>query len=162
MAMLEKKWKTMVGRKPVGDLVTELKALMAERDREIVIGTDSQNCGPNTEYITVVIVLNPGKGGRCFYTRERVPRIKSLRERLMREVWKSVELGLELNDIVPQTSRMTIHVDANPDTRFRSSDCVQEMVGLVLGQGFNVVLKPDAWAASHAADHIVKGLLGRS
>lgn len=160
--MLEKTWKTMVGKKTV-DLRSELKALMAESpDRELVIGTDSQNAGNITEYITVVIVLRPGKGGRCFFSRERVPRIKSLRERLMKEVWMSVELGMELNVDIPETQKLTIHIDANPDTKFKSSDVVQEMVGLVLGQGFGAVVKPDAWAASHAADHIVKGFLSRA
>jgi len=33
---------------------------------------------------------------------------------------------------------------------------VEELVGLVVGQGFNAVVKPEAWAASHAADHAVK------
>jgi hypothetical protein len=160
--MLEKLWKTMSGKRQV-DLQDELKALMREDPaREVVIGTDSQNDGRYTEYITVVIVLLPGKGGRCFFTRERVPRIRSLRERLMKEVWMSVELGIELNPVIPETSRLTVHIDANPDTKFKSSDVVQEMVGLVLGQGFGAVTKPDAWAASHAADHIVKGFVTRA
>jgi len=159
--MLEKTWKTMVGKKPV-DLKAEIKALMDESpDRELVIGTDSQNAGNVTEYITVVIVLTPGKGGRVFFTRERMARIRSLRERLLKEAWMSVELGMELTDIVPDTSKLTIHIDANPDVQYKSSDVVQEMVGLVLGQGFGAVVKPDAWAASHAADHIVKGFLAR-
>lgn len=160
--MLEKAWKTMHGRRPV-DLKAEIRALMLEDpNREFVIGTDSQNSKSRTEYITVVIVLQPGKGGRCFFARERVPRIRSLRERLLKEAWMSVELGMELNDVIPDASRLTIHIDANPDTKFKSSDVVQEMVGLVLGQGFGAVTKPDAWAASHAADHIVKGLLARA
>lgn len=160
--MLEKTWKTMTGRRQV-DLLAEMKATMEENpDREVIIGTDSQNSGHITEYITVVVVLTPSKGGRVFYTRDRVPRIRSLRERLMKEAWMSVELGMELSAVVPDTSKMTIHIDANPDTQFRSSDVVQEMVGLVVGQGFGAVTKPDAWAASHAADHIVKGLLARA
>jgi predicted RNase H-related nuclease YkuK (DUF458 family) len=160
--MIERTWKTMVGKKTV-DLKSEIRALMAESpDRELIIGTDSQNAGNITEYITVVIILRPGKGGRCFFCRERVPRIKSLRERLMKEVWMSVELGLELNGEVPEAQKLTIHIDANPDVQYKSSDVVQEMVGLVLGQGFGAVVKPDAWAASHAADHIVKGFLSRS
>ena len=160
--MLEKVWKTM-GTKTKVDLLEAIRGVMLENpDREVIIGTDSQNAGPVTEYITVVVVLTPSKGGRVFYSRERVSRIRSLRERLMKEVWMSVELGMELNPVIPDTSALTIHIDANPDVRFRSSDCVHEMVGLVVGQGFKHVLKPDSWAASHAADHIVKGILGRA
>ena len=33
---------------------------------------------------------------------------------------------------------------------------VQELVGLVVGQGFKALIKPESWAASHAADHVVR------
>jgi hypothetical protein len=39
-----------------------------------------------------------------------------------------------------------------------SSKYVQELVGLVVGQGFAVRIKPDAWCAAHAADHVVRTL----
>lgn len=158
--MLEKKWKTMNGDQTV-DLLKELKELFGSRDRDVHIGTDSQNVRKVTEYITVIVVLDPGKGGRAFYCREKMPRIRSLRERLMREVWMSVELGMELNSYIPETSDLTIHIDANPDVRFKSSEVVKEMVGLVVGQGFKHVLKPDSWAASHAADHVIKSVILR-
>jgi predicted RNase H-related nuclease YkuK (DUF458 family) len=29
-------------------------------------------------------------------------------------------------------------------------------VGLVVGQGFKALIKPESWAASHAADHVVR------
>jgi predicted RNase H-related nuclease YkuK (DUF458 family) len=156
--MLTRTWKKMQ-TKEVINLRSELQKLVTTSDRVVHIGTDSQNSGQFTEYITVVVVLNPGKGGCAFYTRERVPRIKSLRERLMKEVWMSVELGLELNGDIPSTTDLTIHIDANPDVRFKSSTCVQEMVGLVVGQGFKHLLKPDSWAATHAADHIIKSII---
>jgi predicted RNase H-related nuclease YkuK (DUF458 family) len=37
-----------------------------------------------------------GRGGRAVYTRKISPRINSLRQRLVREVWLSVDLGLRL------------------------------------------------------------------
>jgi predicted RNase H-related nuclease YkuK (DUF458 family) len=101
-----------------------------------------------------VVVLTPRKGGRVAYRREAVPRITSLRERLLKEVWKSVELGLQLSPIV--VGDLTVHVDANPVVAHRSSAYVQELVGLVVGQGFKALIKPESWAASHAADHVVR------
>jgi predicted RNase H-related nuclease YkuK (DUF458 family) len=38
----------------------------------------------------------------------------------------------------------------------KSSAYVQELVGLVVGQGFKALIKPQSWAASHAADHVVR------
>jgi hypothetical protein len=38
----------------------------------------------------------------------------------------------------------------------KSSAYVQELEGLVVGQGFKALIKPESWAASHAADHVVR------
>jgi predicted RNase H-related nuclease YkuK (DUF458 family) len=51
---------------------------------------------------------------------------------------------------------LAVHIDANPVVRYRSSAYVQELVGLVVGQGFRAIIKPEAWAASHCADHVVR------
>lgn len=153
--MLEKTWKTMEGA-PIVDLVGTLRQILAEGDREVHIGSDSQQAGKFTELVTVIVVLHKGKGGRAFYIREKLTRIKSLRERLMREVWMSVNVGLELNSHVPETVGLTVHIDANPNLKFKSSSHVKELTAMVVSQGFRTLLKPDSWCASHAADHVVK------
>ena len=152
--MLDKTWKTINGQKV--EFLSLFKELVSSGEKSVQIGSDSQQNGKFTELVTVVVVLTPGKGGRAFYTREKLPRIKSLRERLMREVWMSVTVGMILNDFIPEESDLTIHIDANPDVRFKSSNYVKELTGMVVGQGFKAVLKPDSWCASHAADHVVK------
>ena len=91
-----------------------------------------------------------------FYTVESVPRIKSLRERLLKEVWMSVQLALEVSPYLAEESKMEVHVDANPNTKFKSSAYVKELTSLVVSQGFACTLKPDAFAAMHVADHVVK------
>ena len=127
----------------------------ASRNSQAVhVGTDSLQTGRLTQFVTVVVILTPGKGGRVAYRREVVPRISSLRERLLREVWKSVELGLQFSPIVK--GDLAVHIDANPVVAHKSSQYVQELVGLVVGQGFKALIKPDSWAASHAADHVVR------
>ena len=140
------------------------------------VGTDSLQTGRVTQFVTVVVILTPGKGGRVAYRREVVPRITSLRERLLTEVWKSVDLGLQFSPLV--AGELTVHIDAsppatvgeerggamprraedaNPVVAHKSSAYVQELVGLVVGQGFKALIKPESWAASHAADHVVRG-----
>ena len=141
------KWKTLNGDK-IDDVVELLKQY---KDRIIHIGTDSLQTGRWTQFVTVVVVLNPPKGGRVFYLRDVQPRISSLRERLTKEVWKSLEVAIQLPEF-----DLTVHIDANPDTKHMSSKYLQELVGLVVGQGFKALWKPDSWAATHAADHIVR------
>lgn len=156
--MMTREWKTLTNKK-VESLGLILNELLSEQSREIHVGTDSQQDGKVTQFVTVVVVITPTKGARAFYCKEKIPRIKSLRERLLREVSTSVQMGLELNVILPEGTPLTIHVDANPDVKFKSSQYVQELAGYVAGQGFEVLLKPDSWAATHAADHVVKGMV---
>lgn len=148
------RWRTISEQK-IPDIVEFVKEAAAKG--EIVhIGTDSLQTGRFTQFVTVVAVLNPGKGGRAAYSREVVPRINSLRERLLKEVWKSVELGLELHPHVP--GDLTIHIDANPVVTHKSSAYIQELTGMVVGNGFKAFIKPDSWCATHAADHVVRTL----
>ena len=148
------KWKTVSG-KPI-ESIEQYVAEASDAGQAVHIGTDSLQTGRYTQFVTVVAVLTPHNGGRAAYTREIVPRITSLRERLLKEVWKSVELGLTLSGKVK--GELTVHVDANPSEKHMSSRYVQELVGLVVGQGFKALIKPDSWAATHAADHIVRCL----
>jgi predicted RNase H-related nuclease YkuK (DUF458 family) len=152
--MMSRKWKTVDG-KVITDVYNTL-ATATQGLKVVHIGTDSQQNALKTEFVTVVVIHNPGAGGRAFYTVESVPRIKSLRERLLKEVWLSVQLGLEMVDMVSEMSSLLIHVDANPDVQFKSGAYAKELAAMVVSQGFKAVLKPEAWAAMHVADHVVK------
>lgn len=151
--MLDRAWKTGSDKR-LKDARAEIVPALIAAD-EIHIGTDSQQSGQWTEFVTVIVLLDKGKGGKVFWTRERVPRIKSLRERLMKEVWLSLGTAMELLEFV-KAEKLQIHVDANPNMAFKSSQVVKEATAMVLSQGLNVLTKPHAWAAMHVADHMVK------
>lgn len=145
-------WKTLSGEKV--ENILEWARTAAKNGQAVHIGTDSLQTGLYTQFVTVVAILTPLKGGRVAYERQVVPRIKSLRERLLKETWLSVDLGLKMSPAIP--GDLSVHIDANPVLKHKSSLYVQELTALVVSQGFNAVLKPKAWAASHAADHIVR------
>lgn len=158
--MIEKTWKTLSGNE-VDLRLALLEELRLVPEAQVIIACDSQQLGQSTEYVTVVVLHRPTKGGRVFFCRERVARVKELRERLWKEVWRSTELAMELSS-TPDIGEGTaidvseIHIDANVDPKHKSSKYVEELVGLAMGQGFRAVVKPQAFAASHAADHVVK------
>jgi predicted RNase H-related nuclease YkuK (DUF458 family) len=158
--MLGRAWKTVEGKRVVAPM-EEIPAAVAGL-KTIYVGTDSQQDRNKTQFVSVVVVLDPGHGGRAFWTKESVPRIKSLRERLLREAWMSVQLALEITPFVDELSQLEVHVDANTDTKFKSSQYVKELTSLVVSQGFSCKLKPEAWAAMHVADKVVKDkVIGR-
>lgn len=159
--MIEKKWKTLGGEDI--DLRSTIEAVLRDfPDAQVTIASDSQQRGRDTEYVTVVTLVRPGKGGRVLFNREKIPRVRELRERLWKETWRSTQLAMELTS-APDVGEWpmdipvhAVHIDANVDPKHKSSKYVEELVGLVVGQGFNAVVKPESWAASHAADHAVK------
>jgi predicted RNase H-related nuclease YkuK (DUF458 family) len=155
MTMLNMQWKTMEGKRPVDSILEEL-ATAFKGVKTVFIGTDSQQDGQKTQFVTVIVIHTPGKGGRAYYTTETVPRIKSLRERLMKEVWMSVALALDVNGLIDEKIELQVHIDANPNTKFKSSQYVKELVSMVVSQGFKAMIKPEAVAAMHVADHVVK------
>lgn len=152
---MERKWKTLDDVE-IPDIGKAVLDLLAEGDRVIHVGTDSQKHGRRTEFVSVVVVLNPGKGGRVFYSRVKEPLIHSLREKLFKEVWYSVEIALHLSSVLPEQTDLSVHIDANTNVRYRSSSYVKELTGMVVGNGFNAVVKPDSFASSHIAEHLVK------
>ena len=145
-------WRTLTGA-PIGDVVDFVRE-NARAGQAVHVGTDSLQLARHTRFVTVVAILTPGRGGRALWRRETRARIASLRERLLVEVWLSVELGLSLHPVVP--GELSVHIDANPVARHRSSAYVQELVGLVVSQGFRAVIKPESWAASRTADRMVR------
>jgi predicted RNase H-related nuclease YkuK (DUF458 family) len=115
--VIEKKWKTLAGEE-VG-LRSTIEAVLREfPDAELTIASDSQQRGQYTEYVTVVTLIRPGKGGRVIFNRELIPRVRELRERLWKETWRSTELAMELTETPDIGDRMkidvaAIHIDAN-------------------------------------------------
>ncbi|MEM7305515.1 MAG: ribonuclease H-like YkuK family protein [Planctomycetota bacterium] len=146
-------WKSLSGVS-IEDIVDAVRDVLGEEERIVHIGTDAKNRGFHTDFVTVVAILDPGRGGRVFYQRVRQNRMRSLAQKLFREAELSLDTALQINPQIVQD--IIVHVDANEDERHRSSKYVQALAGMVLGHGFQVRVKPEAWCASNVADYVVK------
>jgi hypothetical protein len=80
--------------------------------------------------------------------------------RLMSEVYRVSDLYLRLSELVTDHV-IDVHLDINPNEKHGSSCVIQQAIGYIRGT-CNVVpfVKPDAFAASYAADRL-KGLRNR-
>lgn len=130
-------WKTMNG-KEVKNLTEEIKALCRDGERKVYVGTDSQLHEKATEFVTVVCVLKPGKGGRAFYKRVKLPKGMALQTKLFKEVELSIEVAQELDKLPELNGNIVVHVDSNNKVECASTNYTQALVGWVTGSGFEV------------------------
>ncbi|MBN9352294.1 MAG: ribonuclease H-like YkuK family protein [Chitinophagaceae bacterium] len=123
---------------------------------KVCIGTDSQVKGVETEFATVIVFLREGRGGFMFIHNEKTFQQFSIKERMLVEVSKSVEIAYDLCDLFTQYDvDMEVHADINTNPGFKSNEALREAMGYILGMGFAFKAKPEAFASSCCADKAV-------
>lgn len=126
----------------------------------IYIGCDSKRFGKKDKrfvaYVCVVLIHLDSKHGAKMFSFEKVERdFGNLRQRMVNEAIMACEIGYEVRETVGDRV-FEIHLDINPDKRHKSSVAVKEASGMVLGMfGSSPKIKPEAFAASTAADKLV-------
>jgi len=140
--------------------------LSVDPDSRIYLGCDSQKFERRGEWfarytIVVVIHIDNCHGGKIFgFTQSERDYDKNFdkpRMRLMNEVYKVAEVYLELGDIL-ENREVEVHLDINPKKDTGSSRVIKEAAGYILGVcGVEAKVKPEAFAASYAADAGVRG-----
>ncbi len=155
------KWRRLNGdriEKPVIDAVREtiIREKSAGHDLKVCIGTDSQVRGKVIEFATVIVFLRIKKGGFMFISNYRTEKKMGLRERMIAEVARSVEVAYSLCDLLDEHNvALEVHADINTDPHFKSNTALREAMGYILGMGFVFKAKPDAFASSTCADKMV-------
>ena len=155
------KWRRLNGQ-PIKEDIKALVEVTLQRELEaghklkVCIGTDSQVRGAVVEYATVIVFLREKKGGFMFISNYSIKREMSIRERMISEVAKSVEIAYDLCDLFDHYDvALEIHADINTDPHFQSNVALKEAMGYILGMGFVFKAKPDAFASSSCADKVV-------
>lgn len=123
---------------------------------KVCIGTDSQVKGQDTEFATVIVFLREGHGGFMFIHNYKTRQQFAIKERMLLEVAKSIEIAYELCDLFTVYDvDMEVHADINTNPHFKSNDALKEAMGYILGMGFAFKAKPEAFASSSCANKIV-------
>jgi len=123
---------------------------------KVCIGTDSQVKGSETEFATVIVFLREGHGGFMFIHNEKTRQSFSIKERMLVEVAKSIEIAYELCPLFTEFDvDMEVHADINTNPHFKSNDALKEAMGYILGMGFAFKAKPEAFASSSCANKVV-------
>ncbi|HOZ69177.1 MAG TPA: ribonuclease H-like YkuK family protein [Chitinophagaceae bacterium] len=123
---------------------------------KVCIGTDSQVKGKETEFATVIVFLREGQGGFMFIHNEKTQQPFTIKERMLTEVARSIEIAYELCHLFTRYDvDMEVHADINTNPQFKSNDALKEAMGYILGMGFAFKAKPEAFASSSCANKVV-------
>jgi hypothetical protein len=155
------KWRKFNGE-PIGLPIYNAVENAIKRETEagyhlkVCIGTDSQVKGSETEFATVIVFLREGHGGFMFIHNEKTHQQYTIKERMLVEVAKSIEIAYELcNLFTLYDVDMEVHADINTNPAFKSNDALKEAMGYILGMGFAFKAKPEAFASSSCANKMV-------
>ena len=114
-------WRRLNGDKiklPIKEAVekTIIKEIEAGYNLKVCIGTDSQVRGSVVEFASVIVFLREKKGGFMFIHSYKKEQTMSLRERMILEVAKSVEVAYGLCDLLDKFNvALEVHADINTD-----------------------------------------------
>jgi predicted RNase H-related nuclease YkuK (DUF458 family) len=131
-----------------------------DKSYDIVVGCDSSST-QEPFFPVVVVVLRKGEGGRFFLKKiaYRDRKFYSWKSRILEEVSLSCELAIFLKENVFKLTRNKsnlnyqfryIHADIGETGA--TKDMIREVIGLIVGNGFEPKIKPESFAASCVAD----------
>jgi predicted RNase H-related nuclease YkuK (DUF458 family) len=132
-------------------------------ESKIYLGADSERNRYErvwyADYTVAIVVHIDGKHG-CkifgYHQRERDydQRKDKPNVRLMTEVYKVSELYLQLKDVI-EDRWVEVHLDINPSIKHASNAVVNQAIGYIRGTcNLEALIKPNAFAASYAADRL--------
>ena len=131
------------------------------KESSVYIGSDSIRYKKKgkwmAKYSTVVIIhMDSSKGCKIFYHTESLEDYGGIKMRLLNEVQFAISAACEIIDVL-DGRHLEIHLDLNPSPTHKSNVAVKEALGWVKGSvGIDAKIKPHSFAASHAADHVVR------
>ena len=160
--MEQQKWRKLDGTRIKRSIEDEIRSVLV-REKEmghelkVCIGTDSQVKGSETEWATVIVFIRKGKGGFMYIHNEVTSKRMSIKERMLKEVAKSIEVAYPLCRLFTVYDvDMEVHVDINTNPGFKSNDALKEAMGYIMGMGFAFRAKPHAFASSNCANKVVQ------
>lgn len=155
------KWRKFSGERihnPIKEAVetTLIRETQKGHKLKVCIGTDSQVKGSITHFATVIVFLRKKRGGFMYISSDKMRHPMSIKERMLTEVSKSIEIAHDICPLLDQYNvELEVHADINTDQSFKSNAALSEAMGYILSMGFVFKAKPEAFASSYCADKMV-------
>lgn len=155
------------GKRDFSDVINDIAEFINEdsgRKYRVVVGSDSDetlqaNGHPGlADFVSVITVHRIGKHGRFFWKKMGGLKIFDRHDRMLKEAYFSLDLAQRV--VAELRSRLDerlydfeIHLDIGNNGPTKS--IIQEIVGIITGNGFVARIKPESYAASKVADRYV-------
>jgi len=131
-----------------------------EAKYRLIIGTDSQSqYEDNICFVTAIIVHREGKGGRYYYRRDLEKKLnRNWRQRIYYETSRSLSVASKLAEKLAVNGYADLDLEIHLDVgnKGKTKEIIREVVGMVVGSGFDARIKPDSYGASKVADKYTK------
>ena len=144
------------------EVIKEIANYISEKPEkfyDIIVGCDSSS-EEEPNFPLAVVILRKGEGGRFFLKKIHYSSLRKFynwHQRILEEVLLSCELALYLREILNKEVPLSfnwqfryIHADIGENGATR--DMIKEVTGLIRGNGFEPMIKPESFAASTVAD----------
>ena len=131
-----------------------LKVLKNSPYSQIHIGSDSQNVGKKTKYVTAIAYRFGSRGVHYIISKKDEIIIDDIWKRL----WKEAEMSIEVAEWLSNQINVKIEIDMdyNNDEKFISNKLISAAKGWANSLGYKVNVKPNSQIATRAADHHCK------
>lgn len=153
------------GNLSVSEVIDEMISYIEQKPEkfyDIIVGCDSSS-GEVPHFPVAVAVLRVGEGGRFFLKKVKYSSLVNKkflhwRNRILEEVLLSCDLALFLRENFQKQVQdknlnyqfRYIHADIGENGQ--TKDMIKELTGLIIGNGFEPKIKPEAYVASVVAD----------
>ena len=151
---MEKYFKTHNGDK-VNIVEHTLEQVNLWPNLRIYIGTDSQDYGKITRFVTCVCYRYGHRGAHFVYMKEEVPTIRDLYTRLYTEGVRTVDAALLITEEIP-ISVEALEFDYNNFKKTKSTPVISALKGWVRGLNMTASFKSGEQLATKAADHVCR------
>ena len=129
-------------------------------DYNLIVGTDSQPGINEAIFVTAIVIYRVGNGCRYFYHKEKTVLKVGMKQRIFYEVSRSLDTASKLTAKLAEEEKfeenlnVQIHVDVG--NKGPTNNIIREVVGMVVGSGYEAMIKPESYAASSVADKHTK------
>ncbi|MCX6760912.1 MAG: hypothetical protein NTZ84_02325 [Candidatus Nealsonbacteria bacterium] len=153
------------GKLKIEEVIQEMLDYIIERPEksyEITIGCDSSS-SQEPNFPLAIVILRFGEGGRFFLKRisYKGRKFYNWKTRILEEVFLSCQMASYLRENfekkIKDSKIKNLHyqlryIHADVGENGKTKDMIKEVIGLIIGNGFEAKIKPESFAASNVAD----------